>query len=52
MQQVLWIVWLTSNFPLSRSVFVSFGGLLLYMDGPYSKLVPLKIDYVYLLLKK
>ena len=35
-----------------RSVFVSFGGLLLYMDGPYNKLVPLRIDYVYLLLKK
>lgn len=35
-----------------RSVFISFGGLLLYIDGPYSKLVPLRIDYVYLLLKK
>ncbi|KAH8705468.1 DNA-directed RNA polymerases i, ii, and iii 145 kDa polypeptide [Talaromyces proteolyticus] len=36
----------------NMSVFVSFGGLLLYMDGPYSKLVPLRIDHVYLLLKK
>ncbi|KUL91077.1 hypothetical protein ZTR_00738 [Talaromyces verruculosus] len=36
----------------NMSVFVSFGGLLLYMDGPYNKLVPLRIDYVYLLLKK
>ncbi|KAN0081160.1 DNA-directed RNA polymerases i, ii, and iii 145 kDa polypeptide [Elaphomyces granulatus] len=34
------------------AVFVSFGGLLLYIEGPYKKLVPLKIDYVYLLLKK
>ncbi|OXV05350.1 hypothetical protein Egran_06882 [Elaphomyces granulatus] len=34
------------------AVFVSFGGLLLYIEGPYEKLMPLKIDYVYLLLKK
>ncbi|KAN0072156.1 hypothetical protein V8E54_009885 [Elaphomyces granulatus] len=34
------------------AVFVSFGGLLLHIEGPYKKLVPLKIDYVYLLLKK
>ncbi|KAF2838879.1 UDP-glucose 4-epimerase Gal10 [Patellaria atrata CBS 101060] len=33
-------------------VFVSFGGLLLYMQGPYKKLTPLRIDYVYMLLKK
>ncbi|KZF23145.1 DNA-directed RNA polymerases i, ii, and iii 145 kDa polypeptide [Xylona heveae TC161] len=33
-------------------VFVSFGGLLLYMEGPYKKLTPLRIDYIYLLLKK
>ncbi|MCJ1312221.1 DNA-directed RNA polymerases I, II, and III subunit RPABC3 [Agyrium rufum] len=33
-------------------VFVSFGGLLLYMDGPYKKLTPLKIEYIYLLMKK
>lgn len=33
-------------------VFVSFGGLLLYMEGPYKKLTPLRIDYVYLLIKK
>lgn len=37
---------------LLRAVFVSFGGLLLYVDGPYKKLAPLRIDYVYLLLKK
>jgi hypothetical protein len=41
-----------TNDVIFRSVFVSFGGLLLYMDGPYNKLVPLRIDYVYLLLKK
>lgn len=35
-----------------RAVFVSFGGLLLYLEGPYKKLAPLRIDYVYLLLKK
>ena len=33
-------------------VFVSFGGLLLYIEGPYKKLTPLRIDYVYLLIKK
>ncbi|KAI4131556.1 MAG: hypothetical protein LQ347_002931 [Umbilicaria vellea] len=33
-------------------VFVSFGGLLLYIEGPYKKLTPLRIEYVYLLLKK
>lgn len=33
-------------------MFISFGGLLLYLEGPYKKLSPLKIDYVYLLLKK
>ncbi|KXS97077.1 hypothetical protein AC578_10789 [Pseudocercospora eumusae] len=33
-------------------VYVSFGGLLLCLDGPYKKLSPLKIEYVYMLLKK
>ncbi|CAF9903890.1 MAG: hypothetical protein GOMPHAMPRED_000599 [Gomphillus americanus] len=33
-------------------VFVSFGGLLLYMEGPYKRLTPLRIDYVYLLARK
>ncbi|MCJ1401758.1 DNA-directed RNA polymerases I, II, and III subunit RPABC3 [Xylographa trunciseda] len=33
-------------------VFISFGGLLLYLEGPYKRLTPLRIDYVYLLLKK
>lgn len=37
---------------LRRKVFVSFGGLLLYIEGPYKKLTPLRIDYVYLLIKK
>ncbi|KAJ5952287.1 RNA polymerase Rpb8 [Penicillium vulpinum] len=36
----------------TMAVFVSFGGLLLYLEGPYKKLAPLRIDYVYLLLKK
>jgi len=36
----------------NMAVFVSFGGLLLYIEGPYKKLSPLRIDYVYLLLKK
>jgi len=33
-------------------VYVSFGGLLLCLDGPYKKLSPLRIDNVYMLLKK
>ncbi|KAL9069985.1 MAG: hypothetical protein Q9161_005158 [Pseudevernia consocians] len=33
-------------------VYVSFGGLLLYMEGPYKNLTPLRIDYVYLCVKK
>ncbi|KAI9842117.1 MAG: DNA-directed RNA polymerases I, II, and III subunit RPABC3 [Sclerophora amabilis] len=33
-------------------VYISFGGLLLYLVGPYKKLTPLRIDYVYLLMKK
>jgi hypothetical protein len=41
-----------TNLYASRAVFVSFGGLLLYLEGPYKKLAPLRIDHVYLLLKK
>ncbi len=37
---------------LSSKVYVSFGGLLLYIDGPYALLNALRIDYVYLLMKK
>jgi hypothetical protein len=37
---------------LDRKVYVSFGGLLLYIEGPYKKLTPLRIDHIYLLLKK
>ncbi|KAK5135308.1 hypothetical protein LTR08_005411 [Meristemomyces frigidus] len=33
-------------------VYVSFGGLLLCLDGPYKKLSPLRQEYVYLLMKK
>jgi len=32
--------------------YVSFGGLLLALEGPYKKLTPLRVDYVYLLIKK
>jgi len=39
------------NLHYSR-VFVSFGGLLLYIEGPYAKLNPLRIDYIYLLMKR
>lgn len=33
-------------------VYVSFGGLLCMLEGPYKKLSPLKIEYVYMLLRK
>jgi hypothetical protein len=42
----------SSGLTPSRKVYVSFGGLLLYIEGPYKKLTPLRIDHVYLLLKK
>lgn len=36
----------------NSKVYISFGGLLCLLDGPYKKLSPLRQDYVYLLLKK
>ena len=33
-------------------VYISFGGLLLLLDGPYKKLSPLRQDYIYMLMKK
>ncbi|KAH7115957.1 DNA-directed RNA polymerase-like proteines i [Dendryphion nanum] len=36
----------------TAKAFVSFGGLLLYLEGPYKKLTGLRIDQVYLLIKK
>ncbi len=33
-------------------VYISFGGLLLVMQGPYKKLTGLKMQAVYLLVKK
>ncbi|KAK0629933.1 hypothetical protein B0T17DRAFT_527037 [Bombardia bombarda] len=32
--------------------YTSFGGLLMELEGPYKKLTPLRVDYVYLLVKK
>ncbi|KAK0942380.1 DNA-directed RNA polymerases I, II, and III subunit RPABC3 [Friedmanniomyces endolithicus] len=37
---------------MNIKVYVSFGGLLCCLDGPYKKLSPLRIDNVYMLLKK
>jgi DNA-directed RNA polymerase I, II, and III subunit RPABC3 len=36
----------------NRKVYISFGGLLMAIEGPYKKLTPLRVDYVYLLCKK
>ncbi|EPE10776.1 udp-glucose 4-epimerase gal10 [Ophiostoma piceae UAMH 11346] len=33
-------------------VYISFGGLLLSLVGPFKKLTPLRVDYTYLLVKK
>ncbi|KAF2103209.1 RNA polymerase [Rhizodiscina lignyota] len=33
-------------------MYASFGGLLLFIEGPYKRLTPLRIDYLYLLMKK
>lgn len=33
-------------------LYISFGGLLMYIEGPFKKLTSLRIDYVYLLVKK
>jgi len=34
-----------------RKYYASFGGLLLYMEGPHKKLNALKIDNIYMLVK-
>jgi len=36
----------------NRKVYVSFGGLLLFIEGSFKKLRPLRIEYIYLLIKK
>lgn len=33
-------------------VYISFGGLLLFIEGPYRKLTGLRVDWAYLLLKR
>ena len=32
--------------------YVSFGGLLMMLEGPYKKLTPLRVENTYLLVKK
>ncbi|KAK3379964.1 hypothetical protein B0T24DRAFT_176689 [Lasiosphaeria ovina] len=34
------------------TAYISFGGLLMKLEGPYKRLTPLRVDYVYLLVKK
>lgn len=41
-----------SRLTSSRKAYASFGGLLLYLEGPYKRLRNLKIDNVYMLIKK
>lgn len=33
----------------SSKAYMSYGGLLMALDGPYKKLTPLRVDYIYLL---
>lgn len=35
-----------------RKAYISFGGLLMSLEGPYKKLTPLRVEYTYLLVKK
>lgn len=32
--------------------YISFGGLLMMLEGPYKKLTPLHVENAYLLIKK
>lgn len=34
------------------NAYISFGGLLMSLEGPVKKLTPLRVDNVYLLIKK
>lgn len=36
----------------NSKAYISFGGLLMSLEGPYKKLTPLRVDYVYLLVRK
>lgn len=37
---------------INRNAYVSFGGLLMELTGSIKKLTPLRVDNVYLLIKK
>lgn len=43
---------LTLWFTMCRNAYVSFGGLLMSLQGPVKKLTPLRVDNVYLLVKR
>jgi DNA-directed RNA polymerase I, II, and III subunit RPABC3 len=36
----------------NSKAYISFGGLLMSLEGPYKKLTPLRVDHVYLLARK
>ncbi|KAI0391997.1 DNA-directed RNA polymerases and 3 polypeptide [Xylariaceae sp. FL0594] len=36
----------------SLRAYISYGGLLMMLEGPYAKLTPLRVDNTYLLIKK
>lgn len=46
------VVWKEANVLVGRKMYASFGGLLMFLEGPYRKLTSLRVDDVYLLIKK
>ncbi len=44
-------LFLPADTPLSKA-YISFGGLLMSLEGPYKKLTPLRVENTYLLVKK
>jgi DNA-directed RNA polymerases I, II, and III subunit RPABC3 len=38
--------------PHHSKAYISFGGMLMMIDGPSKKLLPLRVDNTYLLVKK
>lgn len=52
-----WLAWVVveargTDMLGNSKAYISFGGLLMSLEGPYKKLTPLRVDYVYLLARK
>ena len=44
--------WDKANLLGCSKMYASFGGLLMFLEGPYRKLTSLRVDDIYLLIKK